>query len=266
MSRGLLRRARLAEIDSSLPDVIKVRDVAWSLLPDVLSANFEPTDFTPIASVCLHDATATLAECRHALFEFTAHGAFYRERKTPKEMTAIFFERYFLDDAALRLYAFGEHLANAIIFMLNVTDGDLQPYRGRHVSQQSTVANYLRKSYPRHALTAAAKQLGTSPAWQFAMTYRNRLVHDQPPSVKGLGVAYRRRLRWEVSPDGTKRRLGLTLGDPPEFDVSAISTQILAANAAAVQCAREVIESYFAILERHRIRRTPEGLEIDRRR
>jgi hypothetical protein len=265
VSRGLLRRARLAAINELLPDLSAVGDRALSLSPETLSLNFGAEDYTPIASVCFHDCIHTLAEARHALFEYFAHRAFYRERRKPNEATATFFEKYYLDDCALRLYACGEHIANAIILMLNLREDELSSYRQRHGSSQSTIGNFLWKTRRTDPVAEATHRLAISESWRHALNYRNRLVHEQPPSLAGLGISYRRRLRWEVSSDGTKRRLALTLGDPPEYETLSIAEHLLSATTALVTCVTDIMETYFAILERHGIRRTSGGLEIDRR-
>ena len=254
------------EIDTRLPDVMSLRTRALDMHPEIFSSRFAPNDWTPVAIVCFHDCTETLAAIRVALFEYFAHGEYYRRvLKRPREMTAIFFERYFLDDAAIRLYSAGEHLANAIVFMNGISDVELEPFRGKgRSSQQAVVAAYLRKIKPRSSLTKSVQRLGKSADWQFAIRYRNRWVHEQPPSIGGLGQTYRRRLRWVVSADGTKRRLDVTLGDLPEYDIGTLAHHVLAANTAFITTVDAVMNDYLQVLEGHGIKLTAEGWDLTR--
>jgi len=108
----------------------ELEGIVLSLNPDFLSLSSpRDTDF-PIASVCFHDALHTLQEATYALSEVFAHRIWYLEKKDhPDKMCATFFGRFYADDAALRLYSAGEHLANGIIMMLEITDEDLKPYK-----------------------------------------------------------------------------------------------------------------------------------------
>jgi hypothetical protein len=58
-------------------------------------------------------------------------------------------------------------------------------------------------------------------AWTDTMSYRGRLVHEQPPLVGGLGIVHRRQRRWRKTEDGG-RYLAFGGGDPPEFDSAAL--------------------------------------------
>src|SRR5712692_1874794 len=130
MIRELLDDSTLELIDKELPDITSQLGKILALSPDVISMQFSPDSNIPVASVCLTDTIHTLAGARYALFEYYAHRLYYRERaQPPNEMTAVFFERYYADDAALRLYSAGEHVANVVIFMLEITDDELKPYR-----------------------------------------------------------------------------------------------------------------------------------------
>src|SRR5215218_1723998 len=130
MSRGKLDKVTARTIESQLPNVKDVRKAALQLQPDFISFGFPPGSTIPIAAVCLHDVTATLQEVRHALFQSLAYILWYREREDPPdEHKAVFFGRFYVDDAALRLYAAGEHLAEAIVCMLEISSSALNDYR-----------------------------------------------------------------------------------------------------------------------------------------
>jgi hypothetical protein len=220
MSRGTLDGTDLKRISQETPDLSELEGRVLSLTPDFISMTFPPDSDVPIASVCFSDASNTLHEARYALFEVFAHQIWYLEKKDPpNEMAAAFFGHFYTDDAALRLYSAGEHLANGIIMMLKITDEELKPYKqkGKRISQQSIVGNYLRKEKTNHPITKAVIGLADSKEWQATMTYRNKWVHKQPPTVEGLGIVFRRRVRWEPSPTGKVHTLHVGGGDKPEY-------------------------------------------------
>jgi len=95
MSRGLLDDDRLNSIEAKIDSVDDLRSSALSLAPDFLATNFAPEALTPVAAVCFHDCTETLAQIRYALFEHFAHGVYYREVvEPPNPIVATFFERF----------------------------------------------------------------------------------------------------------------------------------------------------------------------------
>ena len=150
MSRGKLDKETSARVEKKLPNVVDVRTASLYLQPDLISMGFPTGSTIPIASVCLQDATSALEEARYALFEALAHIVWHREKcEPPNETFAVFFGKFYADDAALRIYAAGEHLANAIINMLEITKevSDFKrskPAKRKNVvSQQAIVGNYL---------------------------------------------------------------------------------------------------------------------------
>ena len=121
MSRGSLDEATLLKIHNSLPDLEGVQNIILGFSVDFVSIIFSPESSIPVATVCLQDATHTLAEARYALHEYFAHKIWYGQKAEPRsEMSTVFFSRFYIDDAALRLYSANEHLTNAIIFMLEI--------------------------------------------------------------------------------------------------------------------------------------------------
>jgi hypothetical protein len=146
MSRGRLGKAILTQIHQQLPDLQELQETILSLTPSVISMKFHPDSSIPVAAVCFQDALSTLEEARYATHEAIASIIYYQEKlKPPNELGAVFLGRFYADDAALRLYSSGEHLANAIIFMLELTDQQLKPYQGKRISQQSILGGFLRK-------------------------------------------------------------------------------------------------------------------------
>ncbi len=223
LTRGLLDDVDMQRIKAKLPDVIPLRVKTQVMHPDLMCAGFDVGSDIPLAAICLQDASGVLCAANVALHEYHAHSIYYRERKDPpQEMVAISMETFFLDDLAFRLYAAAEHLANAIVFMLELTDADLAQFRESRVSQQSIVGHYLAAKLPGNDLTKAATRLAKCKDWMHAMGYRGRLVHDQPPPVAGLGITYRRRSRWTRGGGAAKLTVQLNTGDEPEFAVEEI--------------------------------------------
>lgn len=227
MSRGMLDDSDLEKYGQELPDLDNLQELVLQLpSPDFLSISLLPNksyqSWFPIASVCFSDAYHTLWCAHYALYEIIAHGIWYlRKKEPPNEAAAALFGRFYVDDIALRLYSAGEHLANGIIMMLGIGDKDLKPYKERRTSQQSIVAYYLRKEKISHPITKAVIRLEGLKEWQATMDYRRKLVHKQPPTVKELGIVYKRKIRWELSPTG-KEYILRGGGDKPEYSVDEL--------------------------------------------
>lgn len=220
MSRGSLDAATLTAISKQLPSIENLQNTVLQFSPDFISTKFEPSSTIPAAAVCLQDAVNTLVEARYALFEAVAHKVWYLEKAEPKnELAAVFYSRFYTDDTVLRLYSAGEHLAEAIVDMLEVSKHELAPYQKKRVSRQAIVGNYLRKEKPTHPITLAVLSLADSSEWRDTIKYRDEWVHSQPPLVKGLGIVYKRGQRWKFSDTGNSYELGLGGGDEPEYSV-----------------------------------------------
>lgn len=170
----------------------------------------------PIAAVCLQDATSSLAEARYALLEALAHLVWYRDKSDPpNEDLALYFGKFYADDIALRLYASAEHLANAIINILDIKSkiADFKKSSKLGVSsQQAIVGKYLTKNLPTHEITKAVHSLRDSQNWKKTRDYRHNWVHNKPPIIRGLGVNYLRRNRLIV----TANTMGVTFGSGEE--------------------------------------------------
>ena len=129
--------------------------------------------------------------------------------------------------------------------MLEISDEELKPYKikGNRISQQSIVGNYLRNEKKNNPASDAVITLADSKEWQETMTYRNRLVHEQPPTVRGLGVVYKRRIQWEPSQTGK----GYTLqvgGCKPEYAVDDLIQFINPAMSKFIETFISVAEYY----------------------
>jgi hypothetical protein len=204
-------------------------------------------------AVAFDDAHEAFAQARYSLAEALGHRIWFRQRKTPPDpMSGRWFESYYLSDAAMRLYAAGEHLARAIVYMLDLKDSELGRYRGKRASAQSAVARYLHRERPGHELTAAVDSLHRIAEWRKTLVYRGRVVHAQPPLVEGLGIGFERRRRWQPEPEGGWM-LGVGGGDKPEcttdelFD--CVSTAAHAFQVTLIVSAKH----YWALLARYGI-------------
>lgn len=219
MSRGKLDKETAASVEKELPNVADVRTASLYLLPDPISMGFPMGSTIPIASVCLQDATSALMEARYALFEALAHIVWYREKREPSNETlAVFFGKFYADDTALRIYAAGEHLANAIETMLEV-EKEVSDFKRSNlaksrnvVSKQALVGIYLIENYPDHEITKAIRRLKESIDWKKTRKYRDDWVHGKPPIISGMGIEYERRNRLIVSADS----VGVSIGGGDE--------------------------------------------------
>lgn len=254
MSRGELAHEVLERINGGLPDLGPRIDEVISHSPDIISMQFAPESDVPIAWVCLLDAVRTLFGVRYALSECAAHGVFYREvTQPPNEMAAVHFERYYVDDAALRLYSAAEHLANALIFMLQIGDQDLEPYREGRTSQQAIVGRFLAEKKPDLPVSRLVRDLADSSEWQTAIAYRNEWVHGQPPTVEGLGIVYHRRRRWRTGTDGSLY-LGIGGGDTPRYTTAELMGTVRGALDGILRVLDECIRCYNVLLSERGIR------------
>jgi len=251
MSRGELDDATLAIISRQLPSIEELHKAVSRFSVDIISMRFGAGSTMPDAAVCLQDAVNTLHEAWFALHEALAHKIWYLEKAKQKdEFAATFFTRFYADDVALRLYSAAEHLANAIISMLEIKEKDLTPYKKGMISRQAIVGCYLRDEKPAHPIAVATSALDTSDAWNNTRDYRNTWVHKQPPPIRGCGIVYKRdKQRWQVSDDGKHRELHFGGGDEPEYSVEDLLKSIQPALSLFVKTCNDVVQFYLEILK-----------------
>lgn len=147
----------------------------------------------------------------------------HREKcEPPDERGAVFFGKFYADDAALRIYAAGEHLANAIVNMLEINKQVREfkktklAKRKNVLSQQAIVGNYLIEHEPDHEVTKAILKLKDSDDWKKTRKYRDDWVHGKPPIIEGMGIDYERRNRLIV----TANTIGISGGGGDAFQYS----------------------------------------------
>jgi hypothetical protein len=205
-------------ISQNLPVIKELQKVVASFDPDFISMAFDPDSSIPEAAVCLKDAFETLREARYALREAYANKIWHLEKITPPdEIGAIIYSRFYLDDVALRLYPAGEHLAYAIIKMLEIKDSTLVPFKENRISLQSIVGRFLEETKTDHPITRAVIKLAKSEEWIKTHNYRNSWVHEQPPTLKGLGMVFKRRKRWVAHRNSLVIPIGE--GDDPDYSI-----------------------------------------------
>ncbi len=234
----------------------RLMDRIIMLLPDQISHAFDYDSDIPIAAVCLNDCRITLGEVMYSLDQACVEGT--RLRGEDKAMEAVFFERFYLDNAALRLYSAAEHLAAAVRAMLDVPRDQLP----KGVSEWERVRKYLSQAASGLPLTEAVRALRRSRAWRRTMAYRGKWVHHQPPTVAGMGLVYHRRRRWEVSDDGKERSLVVGPGDSPEHTTEELADTFSQAFADFLAPLEAAVNHFYGILEEVRITETPTGLRI----
>lgn len=247
MVEHLLSDGDLDKIENQLPDLSELSDQAFSYRPDLLSSGyFAHESEVPIAGVSFIDCVQTLYAARYALHEYLVHRTYYREVKSPpEEHVAAFLERFYLDDTALRLYSAAEHLVDGVIKMLEIVSTDL-PKGG--VSSWIRVMKYLKRRQPNEDLTRAMLSLAATPQWKCTIRYRGAWVHNQPPTVHGLGIVYQRRKRWETSQDGKTKSLVIAQGDQPEFTTEQLGQAFMQAFSSFLAVVRSAFDRYERIL------------------
>ena len=81
------------------------------------------------------------------------------------------------------------------------------------------------------------------------MDYRNRWVHEQPPTVAGMGIVFNRGKRWDTLPDG---KCCLTIkggGDKPEYSVEDLVEFIKPTTFKFTDTFISVVEFYMELLK-----------------
>ena len=208
------------QADQKLPDIDQLKEKILYLAPDVISINIDPDSYFPVAAACFRDIKITLAETRYALLESLAHKIWYREKTDPpNELNAVFFGRFYADDAALRLYSAAEHLAKAIVYILNIDDNIIKTNRSG--SRFGTIRKILLQKKPKHPITRAIDALYKSKEWKSTVKYRDSWVHQQPPIIKGLGVVYERKRRWKRSEKDRTLEIGGG-GDKAQYSIDDV--------------------------------------------
>jgi len=263
MSRGILGQSDIERISKETPDLSALQDSVLRLSPDFLSLDYHLGSRVPIASVCFRVVLDILTEARYALREVFAHRIWYLEKTDPpNEMAANFYGRFYADDAALRIYSAGEqYLVDAIKKMLGVKKRQLAPFkkerkdkykkegkRPREISGLEIIADFLNVQETAYPFTEAITSLKDLEEWKTTVDYRNRWVHEQPPTVAGMGIVYKLGRRWKPLPDG-RYTLGIGGGDEPEYSPEDLVGFIKPAMFQFKDTFASVVEFYIEMLD-----------------
>jgi len=250
MPRGNLPEEKLVLIDSLLGAVVPLQERTLRLWPDLISLSFPTDSDVPVAAVCFQDSAAVLCEVRIALYEYHAHRMWYREHRKPPDLdAAVMTEKFFLDDAALRIYAAGEHLAEAIRCMFGVSKDALKKYRNRCTSNQCAIGKFMKAENPNSRVTQALVTLIGSDDWKKTRKHRDMWVHEQPPTVVGMGIVYNRIRRWKEQPNQVGHVLYLSAGDQPELTIEKLAEFISGSFHALLSVTTACFDRYEDILK-----------------
>ena len=262
MTGFILDEETIASIVKELPNLDRLAMVL-ALNPDAISMKFSPESNVPVAAVCLQDTFMAVQYVRIGLNECLQHKVWYRKKcSPPNEELAVIFMRFYLDGIISQLYAAGEHLANAIILMLELNESDLRGFRRHKTSQQSIVGSYLRKERPQEPITRAVLMLARSREWQQCINYRGDWAHNQAPTVKGLGAVYERRRRWIQSEQEGRYILGIGSGDEAKYSIDEVLTFVSAAISQFLQLLEKTVDVYQEILDKKGIMLGEDGLHV----
>lgn len=243
------------EIDSKLP--VKIFDIQHkvvstsvnSLLMASVHNSFQsqkyPETEIDIAAICLRDAVDVAVDVIYALRKSNENLLWFRKYhpKAPLEIEACRFSKFYIDDAALRLYASAEHIANFIISFFELPKSELKKLKKGNSSVASTVGKYMVKQYSSHQITAAIQKLLDSSSWEQTISYRNYWVHEQPPLIEGSGIVYQRKSRLNKTDNGYS--IGLTLGDKPKYSIDELLSMATKATKVFVDLIENLSECWF---------------------
>jgi len=274
LSRGLLDATDMERISQETPDLSDLWDMVLGLPPDFIPIHFPPKSDIPEASAIFHDVFYTLEAAVYALSEVFAQQIWYLEKKDPPDkMLAAIFGRYYADDAALRLYSAGEqYLVDAIKKMLEISEQQLKLYKRkrkiryqkegkdqRKITKLEIIGAFLSAQETVYPFMEAITSLADLKEWKTTVDYRNRWVHEQPPTVEGMGIVYKRGKRWKPLPNG-RYTLGIGGGDKPEYSVEDLVGFIKPAMFKFTDTLTSVVKFYTELLK-HAGKRTVQPLD-----
>ncbi|TES88129.1 MAG: hypothetical protein E3J94_08560 [Desulfobacteraceae bacterium] len=234
-----LPEEKYIQIDEKLP--ISIFDLQHKVLQpnidlllaatvhDLFTNQKNPETKIDIAAVCLRDSVDVACDVVYALRKAYENLIWYREQDpdAPKEMEACRFAKFFADDAALRLYASGEHIAHFLIHFLDIPADNIRPYKKSNASISSAVGKYLNATSDNQDISQHINSLLNEGSWQKTIDYRNHWVHEQPPLMEGQGIVYERKSRLKKTEKGYS--VGITLGDKPKYTIDSLLSMVTSA-------------------------------------
>jgi hypothetical protein len=176
--RGGIPNERMEQIQAGLLRSLELRNLNPCLETPLISLGSGHTKVH--AHIRLSQGWHMLNEARSALIEAEACKVFYEECE-PNPIEAIYRCRFYLDDAALRLYSSCEHLLKCVTFYWGLS---------QHSSLDRVIAEAEKSPLPEVGEVAIILR-GLNKDWKECMKYRNAWVHNERPGVDGLD--------WEMS-------------------------------------------------------------------
>jgi hypothetical protein len=168
-------------------------------------------------------------------------------------------QRFFLEDAAMRLYSAAEHLAEAIA---SYAELDPREVKAAPKTSQWVKVAYVLKAHASHqTFRESMLTLRRVPAWKRCVSYRNAVVHQQPPLLGGSGLAWRRRNPWQQNADGSWTMVVRT-SDPPQEHFPGLHDAVVDSTAELVDRLGLIWDAYWERLASRGVRNTPSGVSI----
>jgi hypothetical protein len=172
------------QIESTLPNSVDLQQTVFRFCTPLVGED-EPVRK---AQMYFLGGWHLLNESRFALIEAESCRIWYEELKKPtRKSSALWFQRYYLDDAALRLYSSCSHILKAIKLYWGLEFGKKR--RGQTPVIETREA--LQKKLPRSRVVIALRAIESSVDWAQCASYRNRWVHEDRPAVVGLEATSR---------------------------------------------------------------------------
>ena len=246
MSGFILDEKTKVLINTKLLSISEIQKRLIDFDPEIISLNINPESNIPVSLVCINDCCNTLVNTRYALYELYAHLYWYAKLSpNPSNYLALFYSRFFADDVSLRLYSSGEHLANAIENMLDIDSNVVKKCKGK--SKQIRIGKYLIVNYHDFSITESLKSLSKNKSWIKTINYRNNWVHNQPPLIAGMGIQYKRKIRWEFNESTKYYNLNLLSPDKPDFKIDEVIEFLTEAYNSIVKVFETVFEHFCAL-------------------
>jgi hypothetical protein len=233
-TRGPLSEKQWEEILDKIP--VKIREIDDKMMDldiDRLAFRGSAYGWLQEAIVCLKDASDTSNMALYSLQEAYAHLEWYRNHDQIENarIKGFFWAKFHIDNAILRLYPAAEDLAEFVMIFMKIDKKKIDGYR--NISKASKIGKYLASNCPNDPITVLLRQLINDENWKETREYRNKWVHEQPPSCNGMGIVYNRGKRWANFGSGGKM-YSLGAGDKPDWKIDdLISTVTKAMDALA---------------------------------
>jgi hypothetical protein len=181
--RGGIPNERMEQIQAGLPRSLELRNLNPCLENPLVALGSKHTKIR--AHVRLSQGWHLLNEARIALIEAEACTAFYEECE-PNPTEAVYWCRFYLDDAILRLYSSRESLLLAVRYYWGLTI----PKKSRDSLLVKVITAAATSNLPEVSGDVTTALRGLTTDWTTCKEYRDDWVHNERPAIEGLG--------WEV--------------------------------------------------------------------